>query len=326
MSSTSFTDEKILPLRDGRQLAYCENGNPSSSTMILFFHGLFGVGRADRLSATLRELDVHFVAPTVPGFGNSSPRPKRLSFAVNIALDIGQLIDHLHPNDPNLSIYVSGGSYGTVPAQMIYGAPFDVFPHGRKIVGCILLAPFSPFRCHKDYTACMTWQNYISVGPPSQYVPFRLIPRMISSMLAPKLRSVEKAEQMLNGFLFNKMDGEEKAAFADWREKEGLREGEWERKMAKNAVASVSKTWVGFIECSDVLHEDWGFVPDQLDEIHADHPILIVPSTEDELGSGMAEWLADNYRKSELKWIKGGHIASLYEMDAIWDDFIRRTR
>jgi pimeloyl-ACP methyl ester carboxylesterase len=326
MSSPSLSDEKILSLRDGRQLAYSENGNPSSSTLILFFHGLFGVGRADRLSPVFLELNVHFVAPTIPGFGNSSPRPERLSYAANLASDIGQLVDHLHPDAPNLRIYVAGGSYGTAPAQMIYGAPFEVFPQGRKLAGCILFAPFSPFKWHKGYHKSMTWNNYISVGPPSQYVPFRLIPRMLSWVIARKMTSVDKAGQLLRELLFDKMGSEEKTAFESWRQKEGLEKGEFERKMAENAVKSVSKTWIGFIECSDVLHEDWGFRPDQLGTMHTDRPILILPSTEDELGSGMANWLAENYKNSELKWIKGGHISSMYEMDSIWESFIRRTQ
>ncbi|KAF9076004.1 Alpha/Beta hydrolase protein [Rhodocollybia butyracea] len=320
-------NEKILSLRDGRQLAYSENGNPTSSTMVIFFHGVFGVGVADLILPTFKNMDIHFVAPTIPGWGNSSLRPNALSYAAALSSDIGQLITHLHPDDSNLRIYVSGGSYGTVPAQTIYGAPFDVFPHGRKIVGCVLLAPFSPFKYHTNYTSCMIWSNYISVGPPSKYVPFRILPRMIASILAWRMRSVDKAENMLHEILFDKMTDEEKSNFAAWREAQGLRDGEFERRMAENAVKSVSKTWGGFIEVCGVLHEDWGFRPDELDEEHTtSRPILVVASTEDPLGPGMAKWLADTYRNSELKWTSGGHIASLYEMDAIWNDFICRTR
>ncbi len=136
--------EKHLTLSDGRRLAYADIGDPTSSLVIVLYHGVFGVGRAVRLSPALRELGVHFIAPTLPGWGTSDPRPKDLPYPTCVTSDFTALINYLHPNDDNLRIYISGGSFGTVPAQIIYGASFDVFPLGRNIVGCLILSPFSP--------------------------------------------------------------------------------------------------------------------------------------------------------------------------------------
>ncbi|KAI3619025.1 transcriptional family alpha beta fold family protein [Moniliophthora roreri] len=313
--------EKILVLPDGRDLAYCENGIPSSNTIVLFLHGLFGVGRADRQMPAWRDAGVHVVVPTLPGFGNSSDRPKSIPYAVSLGRDMAALIEHLHPNEPNLRIYVGGGSYGTAGAQMLYGLPFDIFPYGKNIVGTMLLAPLSPFRHDKDYTKGMTWQNWIGVGPPSQLVPFQLLQRMTSSVIGMKFKTVEKAEAFLRGMLFDKATAEEREAFTKWKAREGVAEGQFEREIAENAVKSI-RNWSGFLEGADVLHSDWGFVPSMLDEEHCKRPILIVASKEDPLGTHMATWLAENYKNAQLKWIPGGHISAAWEMDAIWREFM----
>ena len=119
MSMQIPTPEKYLELSDGRTLAYAEAGNSSSSTLVIYMHGMFTVGRASD-SKVLMERDIHYISPTLPGWGTSSPRRnKDKSFALGLVSDITALIDHLHPHDLNLKIYVAGGSFGTVPAQML---------------------------------------------------------------------------------------------------------------------------------------------------------------------------------------------------------------
>jgi len=118
-----------------------------------------------------------------------------------------------HPSDTTalidikkgLKTYISGGSFGTVTAQMLYGASFDVFPLGRKVAGCMVLAPFSPFKSHKDYTKTMTTASYLAIGPPSQYIPFKLVHLFVSVVLKYKLRTSEKAEAFVRQELFDKM-------------------------------------------------------------------------------------------------------------------------
>jgi hypothetical protein len=87
--------EKLLALPGGRTLAYAEAGNVASTTLVIFFHGAFSVGNAKRPSAVLLEKGVHFVAPTLPGWGNSSPTRHGEAYATSLATDITTLIDHL---------------------------------------------------------------------------------------------------------------------------------------------------------------------------------------------------------------------------------------
>ena len=314
--------EKYLELSDGRTLAYAESGNSSSSTLVIYMHGMFTVGRASDSKALL-EKDVHYISPTLPGWGTSSPRNKDKTFALEIVSDITALINHLHPHDLNLKIYIAGGSFGTVPAQMLYGAPFDVFPYGRYVAGCMLLGPVSPPRYHADYTKSLTMANYISIGPPSRYIPFKLVPRLMAFIIHRQVKTVEGAERFIRSLLFDKMKEEESAAFKKWKEDNGKKDGELERKLAEDMKTSVQYSWDGCLDAADVIHEDWGFNPALLDDEHNKRPIFIVASDGDTMTpDANAKWLEAAYKNSRYKSISGGHIAALYHMNDLWKQFL----
>ncbi|KAF7319380.1 AB hydrolase-1 domain-containing protein [Mycena chlorophos] len=321
--------EKLLNLPNNRVLAYEDTGDRDSNLLVIFFHGVFGVGRVPttKLSPVLIEKRAHYITPTLAGWGNSSPRETGKSYHQALADDTTALIEHLHPGVQDFKIFVCGGSYGTVPAQMLYGAPFDIFPLGKFVRGCFLAAPFTPFKYHANYTRGMTWGNWLSVGPPSQWLPFNLLQRSVAmgvSMQFTGPKGVERAEKFIRGFLFDSAPEVEKKAFAAWREKQGLAEGEFEREMAQNMARSMEKTWAGFIECGDVINSDWAFVPKDLDEAHTEgRKVVIAASTEDELGPEFATWLHENYKNSSLKWVAGKHISTLYEMDNLFAELLQ---
>ncbi|KAF8803672.1 alpha/beta-hydrolase [Phlegmacium glaucopus] len=319
MQTPTPTSEQYLELSDGRMLAYAESGNSSSSILVLFFHGMFSIGSAPTTSKVLLEKGVHCIFPTLPGWGASSPRNNDRPYFVGIASDITALIDHLHPHDLNLKIYISGGSYGTVPAQMLYGAPFDVFPYGRYLAGCMLLAPFSPPRFHTDYTKTMTMGHYITIGPPSQYIPFRLVPRLMAFMVNQKLKTLEGAERLSRSLLFDNMKEEESISFKKWKEDNGKADGQAEREFAERMMKSVQYTWEGCMETADVIHGDWGFHPGELDEEHNKRPVLLVSTDGDTIApDANAKWLAATYKNSQYQSISGGHLASMYHMNDLW--------
>ncbi|KDQ64722.1 hypothetical protein JAAARDRAFT_167303 [Jaapia argillacea MUCL 33604] len=321
--ATPESNEKLLALQGGRTLAYADYGNSSSSTVIIFFHGAFFVGDASRTSPILLQKGVHCITPTLPGWGNTSPVPPSTSYVSCLLSDVTFILQHLHPNDPNLRIFVAGGSFGTVPAQMVFGAPYDVLPLGRHIVGLLLLGTFSPFHYHEDYTKGLTWPDYISVGPPSQYIPLKLIPNLLKLFIQPKLKSVESTERFFRSLMMDKMKPSEKAKFEEWRVKQGLEEGQFERKWATIMNFSVSKSWEGFLGMADVLHSDWGFDPSELDEEHKRRRVLIVGGTDDQLSPTMAQWLVERYgSNAKLVMKEGGHLSSMFYMDEIWGELL----
>ncbi|KAG6855004.1 hypothetical protein C0991_005933 [Blastosporella zonata] len=313
----NMAEEQLLQLGGGRVIAFEQGGDISSSTVLLFFHGAFGVGDASDSSPVLLDKGVRFLTPTLPGWGKSSPIPGTTPYHIGLAEDISALLQHLFPSSTELTLYIAGGSFGSVPAQMLYGASFDIFPQGRKVKGCLLLAPLSPFRHHKEYTKTMGLANYIGVGPPSQWVPFRLVQRLAVGVIKRDMSTQTRAEVFMRGQLFGKMGAVERGAFERWRARKGRSEEEVVRKMARNVVRSVGTTWAGFMQLSDVAHSDWGFRPDALDADHA-KTMLIVVSRDDEMAPpAMGEWLAGAYANASLEVIEGGHTASMYELDEI---------
>lgn len=320
-----MAEQKLLALPGGRTLAYADAGNTSSSTIVVFFHGMFSIGDARRPSPVLMDMGVHFVTPTLPGWGTSSSPLGSMSYATSLASDITALINHLHPDKNGLKLYICGGSYGTVPAQMLYGASYDDFPLGRNIVAVLIIGPFSPFHCDANYTKSMSWASYLSVGPPSRMLPFKIVPRLTQIVMARRVNTPERAASFIGEILFGKMNESERNLFDQWRESKGLAEGQIEREMGQNVAQSVARTWEGFLDVSNVLHSEWGgFIPNGLDEEHARAPIFICWAKDDDLAPpAWAAYLVENYKNVRTMEIEGGHLAALYHLDEIWAQLMK---
>lgn len=314
-------EEHILALPGNRQLAYAHNGPTQSRIVVLFFTGLMSVGTAPNAPVPCRELGVHWIAPTLSGMGNSSTRDKKVPYNVSLAKDMIALLSHLYPTDAYDTLYVAGGSYGTVQAQMIYGAPYDLFPPGRKIAGCVLLGGFSPLKFHKGYSKSLNWQNWFSIGPPAQLLPFHLLQWLFRFAIGSKLRTVDGAKAFLRQTLLDNMGDEEKLAFNQWLNTNELSEDAFVERMAQGTI-KCCQNWEGFMEVSDVIHSNWGFEPKKLDEAHASKPMLVVGSKDDRIGGSTNSWIVDNYKSAKFKVIPGGHISSLFYMDEIWTEMI----
>lgn len=312
-------NERLLPLPGGRQLAYAEAGNPMSRTVFLFFSGLFSVGSITHLPPVVDKLGAHMLAPTPTGMGLTSPR-HNVAYHSNLAADIRALLDHTHPDGID-ALYLGGGSYGSAMAQMLYGAGYDVFPAGRAIKGCLLVAGFSPFHYNAEYAKCMTWPNYFAVGPPST-LPFRPLQRLMKPVLASKMSTVEDARAFLMKQFFSaSIDAEERAALDKYLELRGETFDCYVTAMAENMVRSVAQTWDGFMEVSDVLHSDWGFDPRTLDSDHA-KPMLVVGGSLDTMGGATNQWIVDNYPNAVAREVHGGHVAGIVYMDDLWRELV----
>lgn len=322
------THESTLALPGDRTLAYATSGNAHSTTVLLYLHGAFTVGETSKVSRTIASKDIHHICPTLPGWGNTSPPSPSMSYVDCLTSDMTALLDHLYPkNGRDIKLYVSGGSFGTVPAQMLYGAPYDKFPYGRCIVGVLLMGSLTPFRYHKDYAKHMNWSNYIMVGPITQWLPFKgLFVHLIKLGMATKVSTVDNAEKFLRGSIFDKMDDGEKEEYAQWRAKEGIAEGETERRMATNVVRSVANSWEGFKLMPLLLHSDWGFRPDALDEEHSRPFVMLVTGSGDkEAPEGWTQYLAATYKNTKVKILHGGHICILYHMHDVLAEFLARV-
>ncbi|KAM0519038.1 hypothetical protein ACHAPE_004031 [Trichoderma viride] len=310
-------EEHILPLAGGRQLAYAHNGPPRSRTIILFFTGIMSVGTAANVPEACSEIQARWISPTLPGMGNSSTRDFSVPYYVSLARDMTALLTHLYPTADFDTLYLAGGSYGTVQAQMLYGAPYHLFPFGRKIAACLLLSGFSPLKHHVGYAKKVNWHNWFSIGPPTRAIPFHLLQRLFKSAIGSKLQSLEGASAFLKQTIFNTMDLEEKQLFHEWLAKNELTESGFIDRMARGTI-KCCKNWDGFMEVSDIIHSDWGFDPRTLDAEHASKAMLVVGSQSDYIGGGTNDWLVASYRSAALKLLPGSHISSLFYMDELW--------
>ncbi|KAK7470810.1 hypothetical protein VKT23_002228 [Stygiomarasmius scandens] len=287
-----YVQDKRLTLRDGRCLAYADNGNTSSKTVILFLHGAFSVGDASRLSPVLQSKNVHLVCPSLPGWGASSQVTDVSKYARTIAHDMSVLLSHLHPDPTHLKLYICGHSLGTLTAQILYDSPYNLFSYGRCISGLILLSPHPTPRGNRDYAKYLSWFEYLVAGPPARYVPFNLTARAVKGIIQKKLQSEEGALQFIREWLLNPMKEDELEQFVQWKEVNEIEDGQFESLLARNAVESVALTWQGFLDIAEVYHSGWS--NGRLDE-HRDVPVKV---------------------------LEGGHLSTLFCLDDVWRDLL----
>nr|VWO95906.1 Acid phosphatase [Ganoderma boninense] len=316
--------EGTLTLAGGRIVSYSHVGPQDSETVILWFHGLFSVGDASNPPGPIRSRNARFIAPTLPGWGDTSPLAPGTTFPEAVVADTRAILEHLYPDHnpatSRMRIYVAGGSFGTCPAQVIFGAPYDKFPFGKHIVAVMLLAPMSPPLEDPNYNKSLKWQDWLSVGAPSRIVPFNLILRSAKMAIQGKLKDTATAERFLRGLYFDNMDEKEKARFAEWRERRGAPEGDFERRMAQGMVRSVSHGWDGFLGTADALHSDWGFRIGDLDEDHQRKQVVIAVGKGDTSMFNMSRFLVNTYKRTTVVEYEGGHLSAAWSMDEIWED------
>lgn len=323
MTSGDPANEHLLSLPDGGTLAYAQAGNPQSSDVVIFFHGVFGVGSIKRVSPVLENLLL--LNPTLPGWGESSPVPPNVPYHTYLYQAISHLISSVLPDTSQLRLYLAGGSFGTVVAQIIYGAPYDQFPLGRHIAGLLLLAPFSPPHAHKEFSQCLTLPNYLMIGSPARYMPFNLVARLGKLMFQSKVDTRRHAEAFIKDFAFTKMTPKEREACERWKAAKGVKDGDEVKELADGVYRSVRNTWEGFMRVPQVFQSDWGgYSPANLDEEHS-KPVLIVVTQGDWETKRMGEWLGTQLKDAHVRYEEGGHIATMFVMDDIWADFISRT-
>ncbi|KAH8799294.1 Alpha/Beta hydrolase protein [Flagelloscypha sp. PMI_526] len=329
MASTTTT-EQFLTLQDGRTLAYDASGNPSSKSVVLYFHGAMTVGTANPPPGNVAQKDVHFIAPTLPGWGLTSPRPSGVPFHTVVRRDTTALLSHLHPDmatNSEYKLYISGGSYGSVPTQIIYGSSLDEFPQRDRIVGMLILGGFVPLYKVPDYGKHMTTANYLSIGPVAYNSPFKILPRIAAWGIGMQVSTPEKGAAFIKGFMFDKMSEEEKDTIV---KEKGEPMEEIIKAMGLNVYQSIHKTNAGFVDISIAANADWGLREEIFKSPAGSsqhYPgfarVLIAGAKGDDMAPfAFSEWNAANYKNGELLAFEGGHLGVMGHMKEIFDKFL----
>jgi pimeloyl-ACP methyl ester carboxylesterase len=185
--TTSSPPEGTVRLRDGRQLAYAEYGDPQGKP-IFFFHGTPG----SRLfhhpdAAVTASAGARIIAVDRPGFGRSDFKPGRT--LLDWPNDVTQLADALQIQRFQVLGYCGGGPYALVCASSLPDraevvglvssmAPLDnpQMASGMHGMGHLFfsvdrhLPPLAKLGCR---LVCATWRNNPSLYFKSQVNGFR---------------------------------------------------------------------------------------------------------------------------------------------------------
>lgn len=262
-------EECSIVLNDGRVLFYSSGGIYSSSNVFIGLHGVFGIGETTTgMHEFLKEKGWKGLAPTLPGWGKSSPFPKELPLSAYVS-DIAQLVKHA-VGDKVKRIIVMGGSYGSIWSYSVAAnnppAGFDKLPAGT-LCGLLVLGGFSPFKEDQNYSEGMTWLNWLTVGRPGLYRPLKYLHPLVGWLIQKKVAgNIDGARQLLRGILTGSsaMNASERRDIEEWCSRNNSTFEEWETSMARNMSRSVSETLEGYHSVPRLLNSDWGFKVEEI--------------------------------------------------------------
>ena len=123
---------EMLARPGGRELAWYKAG--AGETPVLFIHGyLQGPFFTAEMLAGLAGANVHFIAPSRPGFGYTSPSRSRADFDKTVVEDAVALVDHLGLSKVSLCIHQGGSSHGFRIAKALGDRLGDILVLGGGI-------------------------------------------------------------------------------------------------------------------------------------------------------------------------------------------------
>ncbi len=278
---------KTITLRDGRQLAYSEFGDPKGYPVINCHGGL--VNRLDVAwaQAAAKKKGVRIISPDRPGIGYSSVQKGRTM--TDWANDVGELASQLKLKKFGVLGWSMGGQYAMACAHSI---PKQV-SHLVLIASCLDLSQRKNFeelnpmdRRLSRFAHNVPWLNWLTYALMSLFV--RCTPKMWRRVSA---RQLCKADQTVI---------EDQSFDFVTPTKEALRKPS------------------GMIEEYRVFNKPWGFKPSEIKV-----PTSIWQGRDDTLVPfAWAEVLDKQIPKSQLNLIdESGHFIARQEIDAILSIF-----
>lgn len=288
--SNIIFDDEILVLPDGRNLAYriCGAEPGVGVTYVLAFHGALGTGDFDVWESTFRELNWRVIAPTLPGWGRSTPHTGRT--LRHWAEDVSILSDQLNIHD---SYVVVGISYGCVHALSC-----AVYNQSR-VKAIALLGPHAPF---DDPTfnplQGMALPSRMGLGSIAYYAPF--ITSISAKYIQSSLETQIGAQQFKNTMILSKLSPIENQQLD-----ESPHELQVRFRSAETQQRSMEQSVVGFEEIPFVLRS-WSYRDLSLISC----PTYIYVGRDDNTTPiHGAEYLRQHIHNSILTVLDGGHMS-----------------
>lgn len=285
MEQLSIEKEELLNLRDGRTMAFVRGGDANSKKVLIFLHGVFGVGENNpHMSEFYASLKVRSLTPTLPGWGRSSSFPSGVPISA-YAEDIRQLLDFVLSGEKATHIIIIGGSYGSVWAYACAAnnppdQTMKIEPQ-EAIASLVTLGSLTPHRENPNYTENMSWMNWFSVSRPATYWPLSLIHSSIGKVIKSKVAgNLESAKAMLRQILTGPtaMLPEEREQISKWAAGFGSTFDQWEENMARNMALSVMHTMDGYNRVPETLNSDWGFQLSDIKVLKSGKSTAVLPN------------------------------------------------
>lgn len=210
--ATGPKDEQILDLPDGRKLAFTVTGDSSAATgntLLLAFHGALGVGDFSSFEHVFRDSNYFCVAPTLPGWSNSSPTESDV-WVTAYWKDILALVHHLEAKLSRKfeTLDCMGVSYGSLAA--LHTAANLQRNGGPKVGKCLSMSGFVPFRTPGlDYSEGMTFQTKLTMGTFARWNPW--FARFTASMVGRYTATIESTTKFAQDNIAGQLNADEKA-------------------------------------------------------------------------------------------------------------------
>jgi pimeloyl-ACP methyl ester carboxylesterase len=301
MAVVNDLQDRTLKLADGRTLAYRLCGSSEGFPTVLL-HGAMGIGDFSVWVEDLSALAIHGIAPTLPGWGASSPKPHRS--LRDYPNDIVQLLTSLNIAE---QFDVVGISYGCVHAIAIAAA----LPLRVRRLG--IFGPHPPFDDpHFNPTAGMALPSRIGLSAFSAHFP--ALGRVAARMVRNATSTPEKSESFMSKMLFSQLCDAEKKQLEEARAE--IREGLLKGRGFHNSVATCVD---GYAEIAAVLRS-WSAA--DLGKVAC--ATLVVGAREDVITPLRgAEYVAKGVGGSTLEVIDGGHLSHVLLFSRLLGEFAK---
>lgn len=329
-SDRKIYNDQRLTLADGRKLAYAHAGNIASSDIVISFHGMLSIGEitaSPQGPSVFTVNGAHMLAPTLPGWGETSPPAKSQSYHECLYHDVSSLIDYLHPGwrvaNPPLRLFLIGVVWGSVAAQVLYGASCEQFPLGRHIAGLLLISPISPPHVHKEFDKCLSWDNYFSFSSYAHIFPLKYHHRLIGSFVHRTVATPDRALQQVRDAQANNMSSVQREAIQQRSKLQGTSVDELQERVATKMYRSVHTTMEGFNMMPRVIRSDWGGYDPRTADRNRRIPVLIVVVDNDKEHRLMGDWLVKNMENATRRYVDT--TTSAFPMEDILQQFWRMS-
>ncbi|MDP2439030.1 MAG: alpha/beta hydrolase [archaeon] len=301
--------EDTLTLPDGRQLHFQECGDLGAGTPTFLFHGALGIGDFEHLAAEFYALRLRCICPSLPGWGESSPKADRR--LLEWPLDVLALAAHLGLPE-HKGFDVMGFSLGATHAL----ACAIVIPD--RVRKTLLVCGHAPFG-DDSFDPLEGMDAFNAMGLSTLSAAISLLPKMGAWFL--RKQASDDALGFVREHMLGKMTPEEKHEFESFPQE---RQRAIEQQLAIRLSRSIQHHSTGYVEIPRLLRSwqprDLNRIPDN------GASVMIVGARSDTVVPySHAQYYARRLAAAAFITIPGGHMMGAFYLSNLIARFVQWT-